>query len=193
LEQTAEQQEVEMFYSSLTGKEPNPNTIPYTAFEIEDHKTIIACPEQKKPKRADFNEKDKTLSAHFDVETCKNCPQLEHCPVKLQKKSAVIRVNQKRVLADETRQKLDNGGQQENTSRRTAIEGTNSALKRSQGLGKLAVRGKHKVKAVVGLKMIGHNFQQLITFLVRKAKKVIKQVTMPIPHTLYQGGSLSLG
>ena len=191
LEQTAEKEKVEMLYSSLTGKEPNPDKIPYTAFEIKDRKIIIACPEQHNPERAQFNENDKTLSAHFDLETCKNCPQLDQCPVKLQKKDAVIRVNQKRVLADETRQKLDNGGQQENTRRRTAIEGTNSALKRSQGLGKLAVRGKHKAKAVIGLKIIGHNFQQFITYLNRKAKKAVKRATVAIPQIPHQGVSLS--
>ena len=105
--------------------------------------------------------------------------------MKLQKKSAVIRVSQKPVLADETRRKLENGGQQENTSRRTAIEGTNSALKRRQGLDKLAVREKYKVKVVVGLKIIAHNFQQLLAYLARKAKKAIK----PVPC---QGVSVSV-
>ncbi|WP_373657693.1 hypothetical protein SPACI_023980 [Sporomusa acidovorans DSM 3132] len=191
VDQTAKQTEVEMLYSSLTGKEPNPDRIPYTAFEIEDRQIIKACPEQHKAQRATFNEKDKTLSAHFDLETCRNCPHLEQCPVKLQKKDAVVRVSQKTILADETRQKLANGGQQENTSRRTAIEGTNSALKRSQGLGKLAVRGKHKVSAVVGLKIIGHNFQQFITYLARKTKETIKQVATSFPTTPPQGVSLS--
>jgi hypothetical protein len=115
----------------------------------------------------------------------------EQCPVKLQKKSAVIRVNQKTVLADETRKKLENGGQQENTSRRTAIEGTNSALKRSQGLGELAVRGKHKVRAVVGFKIIGHNFQQFMAYLDRKAKKALKQAATLVPTPPPQGVSLS--
>ena len=188
---TAEQLGIEIHYSSLTGKAANPDRISYTEFKIEDRKIITECPEDQKPKRVSFNEKDNTLSAHFDVETCKNCPRFEQCPVKLQKKDAVIRFSQKTVLADETRQKLLNGGQQEATSRRTAIEGTNSALKRSQGLGKLAVRGQHKVSAVVGLKIIGHNFQQFITFITRKAKKTMEQVTATLPTTPLQGVSLA--
>jgi len=191
VEQTAKGLEVEMHYSSLTGKDANPDRLSFAEFEIEDHKIIIGCPAEHKPDRAVFNEKDKTLSAHFDLETCKNCPCFEQCPVKLQKKSAVIRVNQKTVLADETRKKLDNGGQRENTSRRTAIEGTNSALKRSQGLGELAVRGKHKVRAVVGLKIIGHNFRQFMAYLARNAKKAIKQAATTILTAPPQGVSLS--
>ncbi|SDF45074.1 hypothetical protein, partial [Sporomusa acidovorans] len=60
-----------------------------------------------------------------------------------------------------------------------------------QGLGKLAVRGKHKVSAVVGLKIIGHNFQQFITYLARKTKETIKQVATSFPTTPPQGVSLS--
>lgn len=191
VEQTAKELEVEMHYSSLTGKDANPDRLSLADFEIEDHKIIKGCPADQKPDRAAFNEKDHTLSAHFNLETCKNCPYFEKCPVKLQKKSAVIRVNQKTVLADETRQKLENGGQQENTSRRTAIEGTNSALKRSQGLGNLAVRGKYKVRVVVGLKIIGHNFQQFMAYLIRKAKTTIKEAKAASPGTPCQGVSLS--
>jgi len=191
VDQTAEQQNVEMFYSSMTGKEANPDKMSFTKFEIDSRKIIRACPENQKPQRASFDVDKKTLSAHFNLETCNNCPHLDQCPVKLQKRDAVIRVSQKTVLADETRQKMANGGQQEATSRRTAIEGTNSALKRSQGLGKLAVCGKHRVRAVVGLKIIGHNFQQFATYLARKAKKAIKAAAAQASETPCQGVSLA--
>lgn len=191
VDQTAEQLGIDLRYSSLTGKIANPDRLSYTNFKIEDRKIIIECPEDQKSKRASFDKKSNTLSAHFDMETCKNCPRFEQCPVKLQKKDAVIRVNKKTILADEARQKLASGGQQEATSRRTAIEGTNSALKRSQGFGKLAVCGKHKVNAVVGLKIIGHNFQQLITYLTRKAKKAMDQVTLTLRPPSTQGSSMS--
>lgn len=187
----AEQLGIDLRYSSLTGKIANPDRLSYTKFKIEDRKIITECPEDQKSKRASFDEKSNTLSAHFDIETCNNCPQLEQCPVKLQKKDAVIRVNKKTVLADEARQKLASGGQQEATSTRTAIEGTNSALKRSQGFGKLAVCGKPKVNAVVGLKIIGHNFQQFITYLARETKKTLKQVTVTLSPPSTQGSSMS--
>ncbi|WP_427910095.1 hypothetical protein [Pelotomaculum schinkii] len=44
------------------------------------------------------------------------------------------------------------------------MEGTNSALKRGQGANKLYVRGQVKCSLVLGMKIIGHNFQQLKKF-----------------------------
>lgn len=48
----------------------------------------------------------------------------------------------------------------ESASRRAAIEGTNSALKRSQGVGKLKVRGIVKCSMQIAFKVIGHNIKQ---------------------------------
>jgi hypothetical protein len=47
----------------------------------------------------------------------------------------------------------------ENTSKRAAIEGTNSALKRAHGASKLRVRGQVKSAIVTGMQAIGHNLQ----------------------------------
>jgi len=94
-------------------------------------------------------------------------------------------------MADETRAKLEAGGRQEATNRRAAIEGTNSALKRGQGLGKLAVCGINKCQVVVGLKVIGRNFQQLMHCLNRQAKKVAKALANPDNNLPDQGASLT--
>ena len=174
VEQVAQENNVTMHYSAMGGTKSQNDKISFDQFDMKDHKIINACPQGHQPNRTQFNEKDKTLSAHFDVEICKNCPSLNQCPVKLQKKEAVIRVSQKRLVADETRRKLEGGGRQYATSYRAAIEGTNSALKRGQGMGKLQVRGIHKSRVVVGLKMIGRNFQQAMHCLARQAKKATK-------------------
>ena len=187
----AKDQKVDIHFSAMTGKKPSADKIPFDQFEIDQRRQILACPEKQTPCRAAFDEKNKILSAHFDVEVCKNCPCLAQCPVKLQKKDAVIRVSQKRILADETRAKLEAGGQQEATNRRAAIEGTNSALKRGQGLGKLAVCGINKCKVVVGLKVIGRNFQQLMHCLNRQAKKLAKALANPDNNLPDQGISLT--
>ena len=189
VEQVAQENNVTMHYSAMTGKKPKNDKIPFDQFDIKDRQFINACPQGHQPSRTQFNEKDKTLSAHFDVEVCKKCHLLNQCPAKLQKKEAVVRVSQKRLLADETRKKLEDGGQQSATSYRAAIEGTNSALKRGQSMGNLQVRGIHKSRVVVGLKMIGRNFQQAMHCLTRQAKKaaeVLKTIgnklDMPIPR-----------
>ena len=65
-------------------------------------------------------------------------------------------------LAEARERKEDKSARKEATSKRTAIEGTNSSLKRSQGAGRLKVRGKVKATLVTGMKIIGHNFKQII-------------------------------
>lgn len=175
--QAAQNAGVTMHYSALTGRKPQENKLAFTEFQIENNERITACPQNHQPIRADFNAKDKTLSAYFALEVCQNCPQLDKYPVKLQKKDAVIRVSQKRLSADEARQRIQTGGQHETVSKRAAVEGTNSALKRRHGMGKLKVRGINKSRVVVGFKIIGHNFQQLLRALKREAQKAAELLT----------------
>ncbi|MGI6647856.1 MAG: transposase [Bacillota bacterium] len=85
------------------------------------------------------------------------------CPVKFQKKSTSLRVNQSDIFLAEARErKEDKKARKEATSKRAAIEGTNSSLKCSQGAGKLKVRGIVKATLVTGMKIIGHNFKQIV-------------------------------
>ena len=179
VDEIAREKNVELHFSAMTGKKPNADKMTFDQFEIDQKQRILTCPEKQAPDRAAFDKQSKILSAHFDVEICKQCPRLEECPVKLQKKEAVIRVSQKRLLSDETRAKLEAGGRQETTNRRAAIEGTNSALKRGQGMDKLEVCGINKCRVVVGLKVIGHNFQQTLHCLNRQLKKLAKALANP--------------
>ena len=179
VDEIAREKNVELHFSAMTGKKPNADKMTFDQFEIDQKQRILTCPEKQAPDRAAFDKQSKILSAHFDVEICKQCPRLKECPVKLQKKEAVIRVSQKRLLSDETRAKLEAGGRQETTNRRAAIEGTNSALKRGQGMDKLQVCGLNKCRVVVGLKVIGHNFQQTLHCLNRQFKKLAKALANP--------------
>ena len=189
VEKVAQQEKVTMHYSAMTGRKPADGKLTYDQFEIQNRQIIVSCPAQQQPIRAAFDEQSRTLSAHFTIETCQQCPRLPECPVKFQKKEAAIRVSQKRVLADETRKTLAEGGQKEATSRRAAIEGTNSALKRGQCFGRLMVRGLCKSRVVAGLKIIGHNFQQTLHSLIRQANQSVKScIVSKVP--ILQGSSL---
>jgi len=63
----------------------------------------------------------------------------------------------------------------EDTSKRAAIEGNNSALKRGQGENKLRIRGMIKCQLQIGLKVIGHNFKQFYR-AIHKPKPQTKEV-----------------
>ena len=65
------------------------------------------------------------------------------------------------MKAAQTRDKLQDKKQRKKLiSKRAAIEGANSVLKRAYGAGKLAVRGLDKSRVVTGFKMIAYNIRQ---------------------------------
>lgn len=162
----AQTQGVTVHFTDMTGRKKSSEKIPYSEFEIENKQKVLRCPAKHKPLRTAFDEKDKTLSAHFNRPICEQCPQKEICPVKFQKKDTVLRINQKALSAEETRLKIeDQELRREATSKRAAIEGTNSALKRARGVNKLRVRGIIKSKLVIGAKIIAYNFLRLAKFL----------------------------
>jgi Na+-translocating ferredoxin:NAD+ oxidoreductase RnfC subunit len=141
---------------------------------------INKCPNNIEPLHSGVT-KSQTV-AHFKLEDCCNCELCNQCPVKLQKKDAVVRINLNSIKAAEVRAEIKEE-QKENTSMRAAIEGTNSALKRSQGLGKLRVRGGVKCQIVVGFKVIAQNIKRVCNVLLGKMpkpRKSLQGITMPI-------------
>ncbi len=103
---------------------------------------------------------------------------MQQCPVKLQKKDAVLRISKKSIKTAEARSKISSE-RRENTSKRAAIEGTNSALKRSHGASKLRVRGQVKSAIVTGMQAIGHNIQQLVHYFKTLGKKALSVPVIP--------------
>jgi len=172
VEKQAEDSGVTMHYTNMTGREPNPGKIPLTAFAIKDHKFIVSCPNNQVPLRNKFKKKSGMLTAHFELNKCRQCPMKDACPVKFQKNSAVLRVSQKAVYAAKARERMSSKYEcRKSTSKRAAIEGTNSALKRSHGAGKLKVRTLVKCKLVMGMKIIAHNFCQITRFFQGDIRK----------------------
>ena len=188
VQKLAQEQGVTMHYTNLTGRKPASEKLPLSAFTIENHQNVLACPQNQAPVHTFFNEGKDELIAWFAPHVCKECPCKEQCPVKIQKKKALLKINQKTLLAAEIRKELaDPEFRREATSKRAAIEGTISAIKRGQGAGKLSVRGQIKCTLVMGFKTIAHNFQQLKKFFANKARE---GKTAKIKASLSQGVSV---
>lgn len=154
----AQDKDVQMHFTDMTGRSPT-KKISVTQFQIENHK-IIKCPAGHDAKRS-YTGKGGTLIAHFDREICNGCEHRNECPIQPRKKSVTIRITPKQLKAAQTRDKLKDKEQRRKfISKRAAIEGTNSVLKRAYGAGKLAVRGLHKSRVVIGFKMIAYNIRQ---------------------------------
>lgn len=159
--QTAEENGIEIHLTNMSGTEPT-KKIPVTEFEIDESTNVIKkCPAGYSPTHAGVSSGQ--TSAHFPHEACANCEFKERCYSKKQVKDCVVRISLKTVNVSRERQAMK-VNRKENTSKCAAIEGTNSALKRS-GLDKLDVRGKAKVKVVCGLKVTVQNIKRFIKFM----------------------------
>lgn len=185
ISEEAQAQGVNVHFTDMTGRKKSNEKLPYSKFEIEDKQKVLRCPAQHKPLRTAFDDKEKILSAHFNRQICDQCPNKEICRVKFQKKDTVLRVSQKVLSAEETRLKIENQElRREATSKRAAIEGTNSALKRARGVNKLRVRGIIKSKLVIGTKIIAHNFLRLANFLRGYDRRKAHSSNLGIPVTI---------
>lgn len=171
---------INLHYTDMTGTAPSTQKLPVTAFEINpETNLILKCPKNIAPLHSGVT--NNQTVGHFKLEDCRNCEFGEQCPAKTQKKTSVVRINLKSILAAEIRDEITKE-RKENTSMRAAIEGTNSALKRSHGLGKLRVRGQRKSQIVVGLKVIAQNIKRVCNVLLDK---------MPKPRKPIQGIAMS--
>ena len=71
---------------------------------------------------------------------------------------------------------MDKQDRNENGNKRAAIEGTNSALKRTYGVGKLRFRGLVRCRLTMGLKTIAHNFHQIVRFFHGDTRQKYKKI-----------------
>ena len=151
---------VDIHLTNMTGAAPKRN-LPASEYETEPESCVIArCPAGHKPDRTSISKSQSV--AHFPKATCEGCAMKDQCHVKIQKKSAVVRISLKSFEAAAVRASIINE-KKENTSMRAAIEGSNSAMKR-KGLRKLAVRGISKSSVVCDLKAAAQNISRFINF-----------------------------
>lgn len=169
----AETEHINMHFTDMTGRKA-PEKISVNEFDIDENNIIQSCPAGNKPVKSTFKNKYKAAIAHFALETCDNCKLREQCPVRRQKKAYALRVSEKSIIAQTNRLKLE-ANRKENISKRAAIEGTNSAIKRCHGADKLKVRGQHKCNVVIGLKVIAMNIKRVAKSLIEMAKNKATQ------------------
>jgi hypothetical protein len=161
LREAAEESKVTIHLTNMSGREPN-KKLPLTDYEIDrGTNLILRCPAGKEPVRVALNNSQTT--AHFSRDACAGCPLFGQCHSKEQKDYFAVRVSLKAVEASRVRAEMK-AHQVENTSKRAAIEGTNSALKRT-GQGKLRVRGINKCTAVSIYKATAQNIKRFIRFM----------------------------
>jgi len=180
----AKEEGVTMHYTDMTGRKPSPDKYSATDFQFdESSRRIISCPRGKEPIKSTTTKNH--MVAHFKRRTCARCEFRDKCLAKRQKKSYVVRISHKAIESAKQRA-LIKENIKESTSKRAAIEGTNSALKRAHGIGKLRVRGLNKCSVVVGLKVTAHNFKRFMMATLHKAEEAVKPQGGGFSAPIYQ-------
>lgn len=176
--------EITVHFTDMTGKAPNEEKLPVTSFEYDETTgEILSCPGKQKPEYSSI--KNGQVVAHFNKNCCNGCLLRDKCGMKEQKKSNVVRFSQKSIEAATQRVTIKINIK-ENTSKRAGIEGTNSALKRGYGLGKLRVRGQSKCSVVTGLIITAHNFVKFAKHMLKIAKKTVEFSEPSINTSIFQ-------
>jgi len=156
----AQTNDINIHLTNMSGKEPTVK-MPVTEFQIEeDSNIILSCPSGYIPTQYGLSKGQTT--AHFPHGTCDNCDLFECCHSKKQVKDYVVRINLKALDTSRIRESIKKNIK-ENTSKRAAIEGSNSALKR-MGHDKLDVRGDTKCSFVSRIKITVQNIKRFIKY-----------------------------
>lgn len=170
VEEVVNKNDVTMHYTDMTGKKQDTESIPVNKFELNDDHTVKACPAGNNPQSTSYNCDKDTIIAHFSKETCDKCEFKNKCcvdkQVKMNKFSTTGGAIETQNKRDEIKESI-----KENSSKRTAIEGTNSELKRAHGLDSVLVKGIIKVKITTGMKITACNFKRFAKNALENLRK----------------------
>lgn len=158
--QIAADNAIKIHLTNMSGTKPT-KKIEVTAFAIDEQTQIIQkCPAGQVPTHAGVN--NSQTCAHFASGTCDHCEYRDICHSTPQKKDWVVRISLNAVKVSRERADMKSC-QKENTSKRAAIEGSNSALKR-KGQRKLPVRGQIKSLIYSAYKATAQNIKRFVRY-----------------------------
>ena len=140
------------------------------------HEAMDEYEEQGVPERVELR---------FAREVCEVCPLRPRCPVKFSCRLGVYVLEADLIKVNiERRRRAEASGEfRKRYAVRAGIEGTNSELKRAHGLGRLRVRGGHRVRLSVYLKALSCNIKRMVRAL-REAKfqrPCVEQIPVAAP------------
>ena len=170
VEEVANKNDVTMHYTDMTGKKPDDESIPVNKFELNDDNTVKVCPAGNDPQRTSYNCEKDLINAHFSKEVCDNCEFKDKCCVEEQAKMYKFSTTVEAIETQNKREEIKESIK-ENSSKRTAIEGTNSELKRAHGLDDVKVKGIIKVTITTGMKITACNFKRFAKNAIENLRK----------------------
>lgn len=177
---------------NLVGVDKEPDKLKLVDFEFaRDQITLLSCPAGKKPvaQKREKSRKSKSKSqrsflVYFDLAQCQRCALVTDCPVKLQKKQAVVRFSRAQLISSKRRREQQTDIFKEQNKIRAGIESTNAEMKKSQGLAKLRVRGQPRVTQTVCFKALACNIKRMVKYVQSRPKIDLKFENEPTFATI---------
>lgn len=116
----------------------------------------------------EWEHKPEKVAICFSRTACDPCPLRARCPVRLDRRAGayVLKADLVQVKIQERRKAEATEEWRKRYAVRAGIEGTNSELKRAHGLGRLRVRGKHRVRLTVYFKALACNIKRMVYALL---------------------------
>ena len=156
----AQENNIELVTTALIGKAPD---VIIAEFAIDETAgTIITCPAGHAPADCKYKEIIDTYRAHFEKNTCQNCPYRDRCGVVFQKKTALVRVSGKTIHRATYLKKLSTKEYQVIANKRNGVEGIPSVLRRRYGIDYMPVRGLLRSKCWFNLKIGAINVMRVL-------------------------------
>jgi hypothetical protein len=162
----ADENNLEINFSQMTGRSVSDDYVGVDQFKIdlETHK-IIKCPQGFEPTFSIYDPEKEVYTAKFYKEHCQECPLLEHCQVKEQKRAYHVSFSENKRRTDQTRAKIGTERHRKLSNYRAGVEGVPSVLKRAYQLEHLPVRGQVCAKIWIYASIIAQNFKRCTRYL----------------------------
>lgn len=139
-------------------KEDQYECITIDDFNIDEaSEEVVCCPAGNKPESSEQDKETGKTKTVMSSDDCGNCEFFEQCPAKRCRKQYVLEHTAKDRRIAARRREQDTDVFRERYRPRSAIEGTNSGVKRKTGLDRLRVRGFKAVSNAAYLKIAGWN------------------------------------
>jgi len=150
-------------------------------FSFEDNGRVMNCPAGHSPENVKYKKKTKRFTAHFDLERCRTCPQVDACPIKPGKKYYYLWYSEKDYRLACRRQFEASDEFIDIYRWRAGVEATMSQYDRLTGAKRLRVRGLRSVRFCATLKATGLNIIRAAAVRIaqRKAKRLAMGSVLP--------------
>lgn len=153
---------INLITTDFQGKKPNEI---FAEFVFSgDGKELLKCANGQEPISNKYNEQTGQCRSKMDLNKCLNCPYIEECNPKLQKKSAIVVMSNKTVERAKQLKIMNTEEFREFAKNRNGVESLPSTLRRKYDVDKMPVRGRIRTKFYFGFKVAALNFRKLCKY-----------------------------